>query len=408
MSNVPLQPPHPLTDSPWTGLSKHQVRKELKCVAGLVQKIAARPDESILWHGGGVEDSRAIAVAAFMAGVGALLGRMVEQNQLHVNHELGFLLTQQLARSRNRARRLREAATDVLAEFECAGLQPILLKGIHTAYHCFEEPGIRPMSDIDLLVPACDFDRASQTLCRFGFVPMHVSVGRATSFQLNGASHDVVCLESEHPENPWTIDLHQSIDCRVHRGLRTRFRSLPFDCTRPASMFGHDVLVFEPMLQLLHLAVHSSYHIPSIRLMRILEIAIVIKQFKQSDEMDWPRLWTLAKQSNCHRLSYPGFELAERLLPGLLSSEFRQKMARTATLKIRRVVELAMSAGFDGWALSGNRIDHRFVWNDGLRDWLYSLLEIAWPSSIQARDYWTVQSRRIRLIASWVKHRRAA
>jgi hypothetical protein len=58
---------------------------------------------------------------------------------------------------------------DVLPAFDHAGIQALVIKGAALAHIVCAEPGLRPMSDVDLLVPQADLARAQKKLAQLGF-----------------------------------------------------------------------------------------------------------------------------------------------------------------------------------------------------------------------------------------------
>jgi hypothetical protein len=69
-----------------------------------------------------------------------------------------------------RANQLRGAALkEILQAFEAASIPSLALKGIALAYLVYPEPGLRPMRDIDLLVPESELEKGAQTLARLGY-----------------------------------------------------------------------------------------------------------------------------------------------------------------------------------------------------------------------------------------------
>lgn len=95
-----------------------------------------------------------------------------------------------------RARSLREVAGALAG----AGIPVALLKGVSYVGRIYAAPAERPMSDIDLLVPAAVHDRAARVLRRLGFWRVgsprqHSRLHHAVGYKRRGAS----------------IDLHRSI-----------------------------------------------------------------------------------------------------------------------------------------------------------------------------------------------------
>jgi hypothetical protein len=58
---------------------------------------------------------------------------------------------------------------DVLAAYQSAGIPALVLKGAALFYLVYPEPGLRPMSDLDILVPESEAGRAQRTLAELGF-----------------------------------------------------------------------------------------------------------------------------------------------------------------------------------------------------------------------------------------------
>jgi hypothetical protein len=58
---------------------------------------------------------------------------------------------------------------DVLTAYEAAGIQALVLKGAALSHLIYPEPGLRPMSDLDILVPTSDLWRAQRLLVDLGF-----------------------------------------------------------------------------------------------------------------------------------------------------------------------------------------------------------------------------------------------
>jgi hypothetical protein len=61
------------------------------------------------------------------------------------------------------------ALAEILAAFEAAGIRALVLKGAALAHLLYPEPGVRPMSDVDLLVKRTDVHRAQELLSGLGF-----------------------------------------------------------------------------------------------------------------------------------------------------------------------------------------------------------------------------------------------
>ena len=82
-----------------------------------------------------------------------------------IKRELQGLYLRHRHANRVRTRVLR----DILAACDDAGIQTLVLKGAALSHTIYPEPGLRPMSDIDILVPKSDLWRAQSLLAGLGF-----------------------------------------------------------------------------------------------------------------------------------------------------------------------------------------------------------------------------------------------
>ena len=125
-------------------------------------------------------------------------------------------------------------------------MEPVVLKGALAVLKGRTVLPARMMTDIDLLVPAGDFDRACDALRRIGYV---VSPG-------SGASARSAWM-ARRPDQPAPIDLHRAL------GSGAVSRALPAAAILGrASLCQDDGLSYramEPADQLAHAVVHSQW-----------------------------------------------------------------------------------------------------------------------------------------------------
>lgn len=97
------------------------------------------------------------------------------------------------------ADRQRATAEEAVLALSRAGVPAALLKGISYAGWLYPDPGQRPMTDVDVLVPADAFEVAHAALRRLGY--WHVGPGAQRS-----PRHHALTLKRRHA----AIDLHRS------------------------------------------------------------------------------------------------------------------------------------------------------------------------------------------------------
>jgi hypothetical protein len=187
------------------------------------------------------------------------------------------------------------------------GIQVIALKGIYLAKAVYREPGLRPMSDMDLLFRPEDLDQVQASLMALGY--SRKDMERPTSyypprfhqlppFTREGATAIEVHMLIEPRSAPFAID---------HEALWERARPWPEG--------GRRLLALAPEDLLLHLCLHAVYHHRfRIRLSALVDIALLVEQ----GSVDWNVLIDRARQWRAGPPVFLGIELARRLAGGRL------------------------------------------------------------------------------------------
>jgi hypothetical protein len=270
---------------------------------------------------------------------------------------------------------LERALLDVVDRLERAGVQVTLLKGTHTAHVHFPSPETRPAADLDLLVAPESFEAAAQALRGAGYVETRRTRRPARSEWILGPQR-VRSLDVEHPENPWGIDLHRSLERHYFRGIHVSFEPSLWQ-TAELEVGGRRVRGLAQPLLVAFLALHTSRDLASMRLVRLVELVLVIRYSVGDGSLVWEDLGRLLALTRTERFVYPALELAERLVPGTLDGEFRARLHRSATPRLRRVVERWWAAGIQS---PGGSLDGWFMWARGPIEMLGRIAESVWPS----------------------------
>lgn len=143
----------------------------------------------------------------------------------------------------------RKALADVGAVLSGAGIDYVVLKGGALALAAYPAPGLRPMRDIDILVPRDAIDEANRLIRALGFeLP-----GNFEEHEVEDKHHlpllqnrDGVRLELHHrlSEHGWPGE-----GALTERLLRV---------ANPHDLAGHQVMLADPMSNALHLAAHAG------------------------------------------------------------------------------------------------------------------------------------------------------
>ena len=172
--------------------------------------------------------------------------------------------------------RLRQT-TQAVGALRSAGIEPILLKGHALAALLYDDPIVRPSTDIDLLVRRNEIDAACAALERLGGQlpsPETIAVQVETSY-------DLPVLLPSAGGKAGLLELHWDL---APRGLF----ALDLDAWRARSvefrLEGLAMTRFSPEDMLLHLALHMRKH-RYVGLRWLCDVAELVRRFETS--LDW-------------------------------------------------------------------------------------------------------------------------
>lgn len=276
------------------------------------------------------------------------------------------------------------------------GVVPVVLKGFHTARAYFEEPGVRRMSDVDLLIAPNLVHRAESALRASGF---RATGPRMTPYKQDwigaGTEERVYSVEASDERTKWVIELHASLDRTYHPGAVARLdsqrsRTIPFEvCNRR-------LLALAPPVLLLALACHCSQELGSSRLLRLVEIIRVIRIERTAGRLDWDDFFAMLGRTGAARYAYPALALAEDLAPGTVDARVLALGARESTWAARHTVRRLVPAG---GSIEELGLLRQIMWMRGPVAILHRAMRLVAPSS-QGRPgllpSWRVRLRQMR------------
>jgi hypothetical protein len=162
------------------------------------------------------------------------------------------------------------------------------LKGAFLALHAYPHPALRPVRDIDILVPSEHILRAYDVLIAGGF-PRHPDYPGSPEAQLKIGKH---LLPLTNASGAGCVELHARLS---HPGV------VDFDITAQPDfwsrtirlgMAGDDLAFTSPTDMLLHLIVHAAHdHTFNNGPLILSDIAFMLR----SQTIDWPLFWRLAE-----------------------------------------------------------------------------------------------------------------
>ena len=152
----------------------------------------------------GSEEIAAFAIST--QGLSALTSRCREVRTLPAALS-DFLFAENL-HSEARARRLLETLSGTICRLRAADVEVVALKGAALAFFHYEEPSLRPMGDLDLLLrEPRDLERATAALAGAGWIALF-DTNRHRVFAR--PDERVASPATEHQENPVRLELHTS------------------------------------------------------------------------------------------------------------------------------------------------------------------------------------------------------
>lgn len=329
------------------------------------------------------QDRDAIGIAAYRTGTGPLLGWWVARGLVPADPRIATLLYGHLQHNRRRVEVMTAALVRILECFSTARVTPILLKGAHTARAYFPDPATRPATDLDLLVAPGDLELARAALQEAGFAEVrHTRHPSRSEWTEAGRPPTVASLELEHADNPWSVDLHTTLERWYFRGRRAGFGYPAKDQLVEYDVGGRAVGALGQPLLTAFLALHASYAISDFRALRAVELALVIRSDLPSGALRWDALADLLGRTGTERFVYPALELTERWLPGTLDGDLRQRLHRAATARMRRVVDEVEAHGLQ---LVRRSLDEKLMWARGPAEVFANWADLVWPGD----DMWT-------------------
>jgi hypothetical protein len=287
----------------------------------------------------GAVTPRAIGVAAFTTGMAPLLGRWIESGALQAPEDVAALLSIPLAHARVRAGRIHDLLVTLAPAAAGAGLRPVVLKGSHTAWRFFPEPGTRPTADVDLLVSPAE-GPAMERILRDAGCALVLRQRRPTRSVWRPAGEDgrLRSLELTHAHNPLTVDLHLSLDRGFYGVSRSRLADPGEADLEPVPGLPEAYRGLRGPLLLLSLALHASEDLYNLQLLRLVELVLVSRGAPDPAAL-WHDTLEVGQRARAMGDAFPAMALLERLDPGAVPPEVVSAARAQAPPALRAVVD---------------------------------------------------------------------
>jgi hypothetical protein len=214
-----------------------------------------------------------------------------------------------------------EALRSIVEALRAEGIDPVLLKGAAIALTLYDQPSLRMMQDIDLLVPADRVSVAIKSLERHGY--RSAVTDRGADFYL-----------SHHHATPM-VSRGGRVVVEIHRGLIPGEAGLRLD---PAPFIERAIRlgsadssyrVLSPEDQILHACLHLSYCDRFVGKLRdLMDLHALVEA--RSGKLEWGRMLEAAGALEVARSLYSTLDLSRRLLGTSVPAEAMNEFARSA------------------------------------------------------------------------------
>jgi hypothetical protein len=245
------------------------------------------------------QDWQALASLARRHGLAPLLYWRLRADRVHWPAPDSVLrdLQEDYDRTFSQNLKIFQAIEQVLARLGQGQTLTIPLKGVFLTERIYHNLGLRPMSDIDLLLPQDQLSQAIQVLQELGYQPLY-------PFNLEQecrVRHALPTFNLPGQPGAPAFDLHWTL-APPDSPFQIPIQSI-WERARPGLMMDQPVLELSPEDLLLHLSLHAAYMEYFCSGMRpFYDIACSASLYK--DQIDWPRLIHQAHQWRAARSTW--------------------------------------------------------------------------------------------------------
>jgi hypothetical protein len=185
-------------------------------------------------------------------------------------------------------------------------------------------------------------------------------------------------LSLTHEDDPFTLDLHASLNRNFFGvGVARLDRLLAEGSGNGWSPAGVAAVPGQPLLLLL-LATHASEGLHGLSLIRLVELAWVIRRDLERGALDWAVAADAAEEVGALRFAYPALALCERLAPGSVPPAALARFAAKATPAMLRILG-GVTPG-TAQRLDRLSVEERFMWAGTPVERARRLAYALWPA----------------------------
>jgi hypothetical protein len=211
----------------------------------------------------------------------------------------------------------------LLQAFEQAGIDAVVLKGLALIARFYRDPGVRPMADVDVLLPPSDVERASELAARLGWHPRYRTTPAFLRVKHAGPF--------DHPTG-LACDIHWRVFENAAGGADNDLRA----ASETVTFQGSRLRILSPTDQLLHVCEHAASwsEVPAIRW--VADAVVILRE----GPIDWQRFLVHAAQRRLilrmrEMLGYLGEALRVAIPPAVTAELARQPVSMLERVEYR-------------------------------------------------------------------------
>lgn len=224
---------------------------------------------------------------------------------------------------------LYDELSKILTAFKEMGIDTIVLKGAFLAEEIYKNIGLRPMSDIDLLIKEKDLQKAKKELTELKYSATSIfptKLHEQRHRMLNGE------LSFKHQDKNSVIDIHWDIQPfqYTYKVDVNKF----WNNAKPVKISGVEILMFAPEDILQHLCLHVHKHItlsivfsnaPPVKPLRDhCDIAEITRHYK--DTINWNYLLQSSKDYGIEEPISQGLSIAKNYFGAFVPEDFLSEL----------------------------------------------------------------------------------
>ena len=227
----------------------------------------------------------------------------------------------------------------LLALLEDAGIATMLLKGMPLAFHHYDSPSLRPMRDVNVLVPTARRDEAIRLLAHEGWTgdPRYVS-----RFYGGCGLYDA---EQQSLDLHWHLGLPFLIP-----GYEERSDEDFWAAAEPFTLGGVTTRMLCPADTLLHVCVHGAWSGSNASLRWIADTLTVIR--RAGDDLDWGRFTSQVARRRLALLVHDPLRYLVEVFDAQVPAAVLAEIALMPTTRRERICRRRSIADVEGTSLA--------------------------------------------------------